>query len=299
MLDRLVRLTLVGVFSTVVASGTVFADAHEGDNPCGENPCAIGATDAIDTTDDVSNPCAENPCGGDAWSEATSESSAKWPIEIIDRPLTLPQGAFSVGLGLNALASFDVFTAETGGLWGLSYGVTDEFSIGLGYDVRLDPDASAEGTIDVNLGYTFLTAPLTLTATGSLGYNVDAEQFSTEVGIQAWYNVTPKIALISAGNQLNFAFDPTVVSIDLPIAVGFQAMPNVFLQLDTTIGNLDIKDSANVIIFDDFIPVALTGYYSLSNALDIGATVGFSDLKNDAGDNFIASLMVTYYGGVN
>ncbi len=299
MLDRLVRLTLVGVFSLAIAGvSTAQADDHE--NPCAGNPCADNPCAGNPCAD---NPCAGNPCavdGGDTHQSSDSGTSAAWPIEIIDRPLTLPAGAFSIGAALNSSASFDVFDAETAGLWGLSYGVTNEFSVGVGYDIRLDPDASAEGTLDLELAYTFYTGAATLTATGGLSYDIDGETFGTDLGVQAWYNITKQIAIITPGDQINITYDPTIARLNLPVYVGFQAAPNIFAQLETSIGNIKLKDGGDsAFIFADNIPVHISAFYSLSNALDIGLRAGFSDLKNDAGDNFDLGLTAIYYGGVN
>ena len=318
MLDRLIRFTVVSVFALAIAGGTAHAQDPCGGDPCAD-PCAGGDAcgDPCAGGDACGDPCAGgdacgDPCGGDPCGGAdggADSAGGAWPQEIINRPLTLPKGVFSVGGSLDTSASFDVISLGVGGLWGASYGVSDELSVGLSYSLDIDPSSDGKGPLLLNIGYTFLSSDLTLAADVATGYDLVSETFGAMVGIQAWYNITPKISVMSNGEHLNLSFDPTVATFDFPVSVGFQATPMIFAQLDTNLFRAAFNDAGKAenggksftfLGSDEFggIPLSATAYYSMNNTLDIGVSFGFSDLKNDAGDNIEAGVLVTYYGGV-
>ena len=86
------------------------------------------------------------------------------------------------------------------------------------------------------------------------------------------------------------------VDIGLPIGVGVQPTPELYLQLDTKLVQLDISDSANALIGKDMTPLALTVIYNVINALDVQAAIG-TDLTNSPGDALTFLVGARYYAG--
>ena len=74
------------------------------------------------------------------------------------------------------------------------------------------------------------------------------------------------------------------IDLSLPLSIGYQATGEVYFQLDTKLFQVDLKDSANVVIGSDATPVALTVVYNALPALDVQAAVA-TDLSNSPGDN--------------
>lgn|GEM_PF-1383986 len=233
--------------------------------------------------------------------KAAEEPASSWPIEIINRPLTLPKGAWSAGLGVSANNDFSVIGVDGTGLWGLSYGVTDALSLGVAYSLSAKPSSDGKGPLGINAAYTYFAGDkLTLTGTASTGYDFATEGMSgLSLGTYVWYNITPIITLISPGGQLSVGLeDPNELSFTLPVSVGYQFDKHVFATFDTNLlPNVGVKDSDTMVIGADTLPVGVTGYYSPSNQLDIGVSVS-TDAKNSPGDNLAFGLLLLYYGGV-
>lgn len=233
--------------------------------------------------------------------KAPEAPATSWPVEIINRPLTLPKGAWSAGLGVSANNDFSAVGVDATGLWGLSYGISDALSVGIGYGLSVEPSSDGKGPMAFNVGYTYFSGDkLSLTATGSTGYDFASESMSgLSLGTYVWYNITPVITLISPGGQLSVGLeDPNEISFSMPVSIGYQATKNVFATFDTNLlPNVGVKDSDTMVIGADTLPVGVTGYYSPSNQIDIGLSVS-TDAKNSPGDNLAFGLLLLYYGGV-
>jgi hypothetical protein len=82
------------------------------------------------------------------------------------------------------------------------------------------------------------------------------------------------------------------IALALPVGIGIQATPEVYLYAATTLANFKIIHSVNAFLFADFIPLTLGGFYSLPK-IDIGAV--FSDDLKQAGDYLTFSLVARYF----
>ena len=235
---------------------------------------------------------------------AVEAPAPRYPRSVIARPLTLPSGVAM--LGADATANYDFSTM--GGSPIVGYGFTDDFEVLVPYSFATK-DFEAKGSVAVDAGYKLLRGAvdgkLEAIARVRGGYNaLDEVATPLMLGVHVQYNFTPTLAVISgyAGTQqlrISLADDADMakpVDFGLPIAVGYQPTPELYLQVDTKLATINIKDSANTLIGKDTTPAALTVVYNVINALDIQAAIG-TDLSNDPGDSMTFLVGARYYAG--
>lgn len=295
MVDRITRNTLVGFFALALgAGGVAFAEDAAKTAAADETKTAAKAE-----TDVGADDIAVDAAG--VTKTVLEASGPVWPLEMINRSLTLPKGMWSAGVGLSANNDFSAVGAEATGLWGVSYGISDKLTVGVGYGLNVEPSSDGKGPVALNVGYTYYSeGNLSLTATGSAGYDMDGEALAPlSVGTYAWYNVTPKITLITPGGQLSAGLeDPNEIGFSMPVSVGYQFTKNIFGSFDTNLlPNLSLKDGETMILGADSVPVGASAFYSPTNQFDIGLTVS-TDAKNEPGDSLGFGFVFVYYGGV-
>jgi hypothetical protein len=239
-----------------------------------------------------------------AAAEEAPSPSPRFPRSVIARPLTLPSGLAM--LGADATANHD-FSAM-GGAPIVGYGFTDDFEVQVPYSFSTK-DFEAKGSVAVDAGYKLLRGA----ADGKLeaiarvrgGYSaLDEAATPLMLGVHAQYNFTPTIAVISgyAGTQqlrISIADDATMakpIDFSLPIALGYQPTPELYVQVDTKLATINIHDSANTLIGKDTTPAALTIVYNVINALDVQAALA-TDLSNAPGDSLSFLVGARYYAG--
>ena len=235
---------------------------------------------------------------------APAEAPPRYPRSVIARPLTLPSKLAM--LGADATANHD-FTAM-GGAPIVGYGITDKLEVQVPYAFSTR-ELEARGTLAVDVGYAIVRGAvdgkLEAIARVRGGYNtLDTVATPLMLGVHAQYNVTPWLALISGvpGTQqlrISLAKDAAMakpVDVSLPLGIGVQPTPELYLQLDTKLVQLDISDSANALIGRDMTPLALTVIYNVINALDVQAAIG-TDLTNSPGDALTFLVGARYYAG--
>ena len=228
----------------------------------------------------------------------------RFPRSVIARPLTLPKNLAM--LGADATANHD-FSAM-GGAPIVGFGFTDKLEVQVPYTFATR-ELEARGSLGVDVGYVIVRGAvdgkLEAIARVRGGYNMlDSAATPLMIGAHVQYNVTPWLAVISGipGAQqlrISLAEDAAMakpVDIGLPIGVGVQPTPELYLQLDTKLVQLDISDSANALIGKDMTPVALTVIYNVINALDVQAAIG-TDLTNSPGDALTFLVGARYYAG--
>jgi hypothetical protein len=210
----------------------------------------------------------------------------------------VPSGG-SVGLGL-----------EVGG----TYGVADKLELGGDYALSLKA-FDATGTLTVRGAYLAKTSAswdLAVAAALIADLNSGGE---TSVNVGGWFRYhlgpraslftgTPGIPPLVAGAvglprppspyQLTFGVNNgNRVAINLPIGLGYQASPQVYVYASTTLAYLLFDATEQRLLFVDFIPIAAGLYYSTSPALDLGVQVA-DDLRN-AGDSYAVLLTARYF----
>lgn len=234
--------------------------------------------------------------------------AGKWPRSVIARPLTLPAGVFMVGADIVNFTSNFFDPALIRVLVG--YGITDDIELAFAHYAFPTSDVG-KGSIAAGLGFKLVRGgmggKLEAIARAQIGYDLAASIDVTTgetsgavsplgLGVHVQYNVTDKIALITPGNQLVIGLDPNFIQLAIPVGVGLQATPELYVQLDTNIANIDIKDSATAVIFADTTPLTLTATYNVMPALDVLVGVA-TDLTNSPGDTLAILIGARYYGG--
>jgi hypothetical protein len=226
----------------------------------------------------------------------TASAETVWAAENINRPLTMPASSFYAGAAVTTL-TFDSWIAGVQG----GYGLSDELELYATYTLGLDP--SSNGTGRVGGGYAFvrgaMEGKLELVGRADIGYDVEGSAIAPLVaGIQGQYTLAPKFALVMPASHLSIALDGDVKPMTFSVPVGFlfQAAPTFYLQLDTTLATIKIKDAENAFIFADVIPATVTAAYN-SKALDAGVFFT-TDVKNSPADVYFVGLFARYYGGV-
>ncbi len=281
----LASLASVGFVGTAVA--------NTADEPAADGTVTEPAPDG--TTPD---PNAAPPPDPNA---APAPASGRWPRSVILRPLTLPGGVFMVGVDIenNVNNFFDPAVITVG----VGYGITDDFELGFA-SYSFPTSAAGEGAIGANLGYKLARGAaggkMEAIARLSGGYllALDGILLPLGLGVQVQYLVNEKIAVVTPGNQLLIGLEePNPIGFDLPVGAGFQATPELFVALQTSLLSIAIKDAGDsTFIFADRTPIALTATYNVMPALDVHAGISM-DLTNEPGDTFSILLGARYYGG--
>ena len=228
----------------------------------------------------------------------------RYPRSVIARPLTMPEGVAM--LGADATANHD-FSAM-GGAPIVGYAFTDKLEVHVPYSFSTR-ELEARGSIGADVGYVIVRGAVDgkLEAIARIrgGYNtLDTAPTPLMLGAHVQYNVTPWLALISGvpGTQqlrISLADDAMMakpIDISLPLGIGVQPTPELYLQLDTKLVQLEISDSANALIGKDMTPLALTVIYNVINALDVQAAIG-TDVTNSPGDALTFLVGARYYAG--
>lgn len=232
---------------------------------------------------------------------AAEPAASRYPRTVFLRPLTLPAGLVMAGADFIANKDFkSILGAPI-----LGYGITDKLEVQVPYVFALR-EFEAKGILDVDAGFVLLRGAvggrLEVVARVRGGYNLLLEEARPLfIGAHAAFNLTDKIVLISgipSQQQFKITLSGDVKPIDfsLPIGIGVQVNPLLFLQLDTKLAQIKISDSANAFIGSDTTPVSLTATYNAIPRLDVLANV-FTDLSNTPGDSLLFLLGVRYYAG--
>ncbi|MBX3157637.1 MAG: hypothetical protein KF773_16805 [Deltaproteobacteria bacterium] len=214
---------------------------------------------------------------------------ALWPQRLIDRPLTLPRGL----LRAQADAPITRLNGDAGGATNIglvataSYGASDVFEIGASYALALQ-EFNAEGPLRVFAQYKLADGPFKAAITGSFTYDVATEVGVAGVGVGAQWNLGPNVALLFGGDQLRSTvvvpqgLDARPSTLSLPVGIGFQANPALFLYAQTSIGAINLQDSNTVLFGRDGEPLQLGLFYSPSNEIDLGLAVVYPNLETAA-----------------
>ena len=295
----------LATLSTIALSSEAAADDAAKRPDAGANHTP---TDNLAATVPDAPAAASEPTGGATTTTATAgaqaEPAPRYPRAVIARPLTLP--ANLAVLGADASANHDFSTM--GGAPIVGYGITDDLEVQVPYAFATK-ELELKGSLNVDVGYKLLRGAvdgkLEAIARVRGGYNLlGSAATPLMVGVHVQYNITDTLAVISGtpGSQqlrISLAKDAEMarpIDLSLPIGVGYQATNELYLQLDTRLVQLDLSDSANVVIGADATPVALTVVYNALPALDVQAVLA-TDLSNTPGDALTFLVGARYYAG--
>lgn len=263
-----------------------------------------------------------NAGGGAAAPPAAAPAAAPMGAGMDSAPLVVPTGSLSVfgSVPILRVSITDPVSGTTASstsealLVGAQFGAIDKLEVGGSYAHGLHPSdgngtLSAYGTyqvlhndkLDVAVNVN-LELPLDSGSTDSIG-----------IGLWARYHVAPKISvftgnpglphntlflggslLVPGTDQLQIGLNngnSTILSI--PVGVGFQASPQLYAYLSTTIAGIGIHPSGgNIVIFSDFIPIGVGAWYAVNDKLDVGGE--FSDDFKNAGDFYAFAINARY-----
>lgn len=290
---------------------------------------ALLASTGVAFADDPNDPNAP-PAGGTPPATAPAPAAAApggW-LQLNDRPLVLPMGKFEVHGGipiLNVTVTDPMTMMSSSSVFeglsvGATYGVADKIEAGVDYSFPLHPNGDI-GTGDLLLHGAFAAMhndKMDLAIGAGLNLNVGGSTTLAQITLGGWfrYHVAPKISIFTGqipvpavlfplpgggsaiGNQLSIGLNNSQpISLALPVGVGIQAAPNVFIFAATEIANIYLSNgpgnSSGAFIFSDFIPVDIGAYFSASDQLDLGVTF-VDDLKH-AGDAYAFTFGGRYY----
>jgi hypothetical protein len=293
------RSALVTMFAGLLLAPTMAwaQDEEESTEENAEEATEEAAEDAEEAAEET----------GEAVEEATEEVDAaaggRWPRAVIARPLTLPKGITQVGAAITSASEFEVFNLGLNA----GYAISDDLEIRAFYGLTLK-EFEAKGPLDIEVGYKILRGAaggkLEVIARADTGYNfLDEGLLPLNLGAQVQYNVSDKLAIITPGRHLNIALEEIgegdaairPITFTLPVGVGYQATPELYVQADTTLFVLEISDAASTFIFDDTTPLAVTATYNVQPALDVFAGIS-TDLSNDP-DKINILVGANYYLG--
>jgi hypothetical protein len=246
--------------------------------------------------------------------DASAVSAPRWPHGVIDRPLTLPGELVVAGFDVLGLSTVAMDSTSSMG-WladvAIGYGVTSDLEVNAitpNYTFALT-DFEIKGPLDVGVGYKLLRGAaggkLEMIARAIGGYDLAAETVRPlRLGVHVQYNITAKLAVfthdIGAGNAgLSIAVDgdPKPVGITLPVGIGYQVAPELWIEANTApISMLNIANGSNQFI-SDITPLLATGVYNvMAGHLDAIGYFGFTDLQQ-AGDTVTFGVGLRYYAG--
>jgi hypothetical protein len=217
---------------------------------------------------------------GVAASASLALADVNQPQEIIMRPLTTPGAQLTVGGDLVFPINPDAFDFLGLNLGG-SYGVDDKIEVGATYFFALK-EFEAKGDIGVQAAYNIMEGNLSVAADVATGYDLLAEGMDNlEVGARVRFRLNDQLAITSPGGQLSIALDgdPKPITLGLPVGVAMQASPQIYAFVATELANISISNSETIVFGSDYIPLAVGAFFSPSNTMDVGASVGWFDLK--------------------
>jgi len=244
------------------------------------------------------------------------EEPADWPLEVALQPNTLPARAWSVSLSAQANLKFNTVSLVAGGMWGMSYGFTNDFTAGVSYQAPVrnaattdnpTPSSLGEGPLLGQLAYAYLNqGDWGLVATLSAGYQFDLQQAAPlTLGSMVTWSPLPWLTLMTAGNQFSFGLaSPNQVAFTFPFGVSAQLTERWFFALASNLITVPLNDPQNqgvTIIGDGNIPASPSVIYSFSNQWEIsaGATlVPTAPGQRSVGSRLQWTLGVNYYGNV-
>jgi len=279
---------------TPATTGTDPAPGPSGDSkapqPTGDDDDDDGDDDDDDGDDDdgAADPAPPTAAGG-----VGPFTKAKYPISLVDRPLSLVKGMLELN-GTITRASVTIgenSASATGLAINGAFGITDKAWVRTGTGLGLDPDV--EWWESVSLGGGFLaydTAKLDIA--GTVGTNLDLSggedtdvMSSISLGALTRFNINPQLAAYFGYSLLHVRFaDPSAVDLDINAELGFQATDNLFMSIATQFVSIAVSGEFNeTSSFGDFIPVTLSGGYAVSNMLDAYFRLWTWDLS-EAGD---------------
>ena len=220
---------------------------------------------------------------------ATAE--VRHPLEVLDRPLTLPggQGTAEARLIIQHRNFDDNYEDAKGMVLQGGYGLTDSIDARLFYGFCLEDNFDGEGSSDsckigkgvlgAELGFSLLDNETTDFALApSFNINVDMpDNYRSALGVRFRHKLSKHGALYADGPVLvTEAFGETTTMMayqfGLPIGFGAQLTPKFFAGVQTvlfSVTKIEGLDAEESVIFKNGFPILLTANYAVSPSFEI------------------------------
>ena len=313
--------------ASVAMTGVAFADDPPADPPA-------GAT--------VSGEASVSPDGAKVDANASAAGGAytamTWPLDFVNRPQNAAKGMIEItptaGFYRQTNATGDSST-DTSINVAARYGISDKLELLFGFGgtqfqggvfehgIILTGIEDGEegsnrfkGTIKFGVGLNLARGKFDAEVKAGLFYDPIFKNSALVAGVDAHYHISDKLWIGTPQNRpglifglTNFEFggmeieDSKPIRISIPAAVAFQATPELAIQANTRLFDINLNDAAKgagddaVTFFstDEFggIPLDFDVVYALSHELDVIGNVNLVDLKN-AGDFLVISAGINY-----
>jgi hypothetical protein len=301
-----VKMFTVSLVSLLSAGVAVAQDA-----PAEGEPAAAAEGAATEAGAAAEGAAADaTAAAGDA---AMMPMGGRYSRSVIDRPLTLPKGLISAGLDLtNSTKAF--FDPALIGIV-VGYGVSDDLEINP-IQYSFSSKDAGKGALTAGAGYKLIRGgaggKLEVIGRAAFVYDLGFKSLGLALGAQAQYNITPKLAVYTPGGQLRqgiiapeitfmgvTAKGKNATSLAIPVGIGFQATPELWVQADTTLANIKIANSTTTVIGSDTTPLAITATYNVMPALDVNAGISLdaTPAAGGVGDTLSVLVGARYYVG--
>ena len=252
---------------------------------------------------------------------AISQAPA-WSTSVADNPYTLNNGMLELHGAIpvflygttNMMNQPVTDTAMLLGA-GVSYGVNDQLEVGGDFAVLLAPRADL-GVLAGHVAYRIYNSDkISAAVAGALLFSSALNNFNIALGASFRYRFTKQWSIYTTTGAFQFGCGEclhvagpvtgqflvsiptsggggTAVQFGLPVGVGFQATPALYLY-----ASLELIDvgTQNTFIGRDYFPLTLGGWYAISNKLRVG--VSFFDDFEHAGEFFEVEGLIKYYFG--
>jgi hypothetical protein len=253
----------------------------------------------------------------------TTPAAGAWS-QIDTRPLVLPKDKIEVHAGLPIVSVRDAMNGTSTGealAFGGTFGVVDKVEVGLDYGFPLSPNGDiASGIMQLHGAYAALHSDkLDLAIAAELEFNLrGTTEYQLDVAAWLRYHIAPKLSIFTGqpatpttvGGFASFLAPPIAYQLSfglnnsqettlvLPVGVGFQATPQLYLFAETSIvefvlANAPMGASSTAFIFSDAIPLGVGAFFSVNDTLDVGAVFA-DDLKN-ASDFYVFTIAGRFY----
>lgn len=237
-----------------------------------------------------------------------------WPQAVADRPTTLNQGMIEFRgdvavFGFSSSGS----SSDTFSLAGIgaSVGISDAIEIGGDYAFQVSPDVDAAGVLAGHLQLRLAHGgPLSASLGISTLYSHSADGIVLAGGLNVRYRFSPQVSLYTMTSGVPLCggclkvLGPvtgqfligipshggdTEVVLNLPVGLGIQASPEVYLYAETSLATIQLAPSSDSIASGgDYLGINAGAWFAANKQLDLG--ISFADDLKHASDLYLVEL---------
>jgi hypothetical protein len=238
---------------------------------------------------------------------------ANWPQAIADRPTTLNGGMVELR-GDIAVFGFSTSGSSTdtfslAGV-GASFGISNGIEVGGDYAFQVSPDVDAAGVFAGHLQLRLAHGgPLSASLGVAALYSHSADGIVLAGGLNVRYRLSPQISLYTMTSGVPLCggclkvLGPvtgqfligipnkgdTEVVLNLPVGLGIQASPEVYLYAETSLATFMLTpENTNIATGGDYVGLNAGAWFAASKQLDLG--ISFADDLKHAKDLYLIEV---------